>query len=85
MSDRAFERITRAMESVSHNATLELSPVQLRILQRMSNGARHAEIEAELGIAYETLREYQKQIYRTLGARNASHAVAIGFRSGILE
>ena len=38
----------------------------------------------QLGIAFETVKDYRKQVIQLLGARNFTHAVAIGLRRGLI-
>jgi DNA-binding NarL/FixJ family response regulator len=83
--DRGLERLLDDVGRVHHAAKLELSPLQLQILQGIAAGKRYSEIAADLDMNFETVRERQKQTFARLGARNGPHAVAIGFRAGILE
>ena len=42
------------------------------------------EIGRELFIAAQTVKTHTSQLYVRLGARNAAHAVALGYQAGIL-
>lgn len=83
-SDDATQRLLDDLEQLPEQARLELSPVQRTILHCLANGDTRDEIAAALGIGPETVKTRQAQLYRRLGARNVAHAVAIGFRQGIL-
>lgn len=61
-----------------------LRPRELQILQAISRGLGSREIAQELGITFDTARDYRKELYRVLGARSEGHAVAIAYEAGIL-
>lgn len=84
MTDRQMERLLDDL-GASTLAKLELSPTETRLIQLFADGRQRNEIAAELGVSEETIKTYLKKAYARLGARNAAHAVAIGFRNGILK
>lgn len=83
---RPDDRITDAIldDIFRVRGSLDLSPIQQRILELLAEGKNRDEMAQELGIHFETLRTYQKKLYRRLGAKNGPHAIAIGFRKGYL-
>lgn len=88
MSDETFGRITDDMAKLGSaypTATLKLSPMERKILEHLAEGMSNQEIADALGIGFETVRERAFGIRARLGARNAAHAVALGFRAGILR
>ncbi len=85
MSDRAFERITQDMGNVQHNATLGLSLTEMQVLAHLAEGHSVQETADHMGVAFETAKEQRKDTFARLGARNGPHAVAIGFRMGLLS
>lgn len=62
----------------------DLGARQLAVLQAISDGLTNAEIGQLLFITENTVRTHRQSITRKLSARNAVHAVAIGFRIGLL-
>jgi DNA-binding NarL/FixJ family response regulator len=52
-----------------------LSPREREILESLSTGQVPKEVAAELGISYETIRDYLKQIYQKLHVRSRTEAV----------
>lgn len=62
-----------------------LSPRELQVMQRLAYGLSIYEIADELGINQLTVRDYCSSILKKLGAINRSHAIAIGFRNGIIH
>ena len=57
---------------------------QRQVLALRAEGLTAKQIGAELWVTEETVKHHLREIHRTLGARNATHAVTIGFRSGML-
>lgn len=62
-----------------------LSPWQVRILQTLAAGLTLDEASAELDLSPNTMHTHRSRIYQALGARNAAHAVAIGYQRGLLK
>lgn len=58
---------------------------QLLILRGMSRGESNKEIGVELFISEDTVKTQSCALYRTLGARDRAHAVALGLRRGLLN
>lgn len=55
------------------------------ILQLRANGLTLHAIADLRGIAYSTVQNTQRKACRDLGANDPAHAIAIGFRLGLLE
>lgn len=62
----------------------ELTRRELEVLQLMADGMQSKSIGAALFISSETVRTHIKNICRKLSARDRAHAVANGFRTGLL-
>lgn len=63
-------------------------PLTLReqiLLGQAARGETAKSSAKELHIGYETVRTYRKILIAKLGAKNMCHAVAEGFRRGILK
>jgi DNA-binding NarL/FixJ family response regulator len=63
---------------------LPLSRREQQVLSLISDGLDNGAVGARLFIAAETVRSHVKSILRKLHARDRAHAVAIGFRQGLL-
>jgi DNA-binding NarL/FixJ family response regulator len=59
-----------------------LSPRERQILELLATGMVPKEAAAELGISYETVRDYLKQIYQKLHVRSRTEAVLRFLESG---
>lgn len=64
--------------------TSPLNPRQREILTQLAEGLTTHQIGRVLGISHNTVSSYLQQIYRTIGASNAAHAVRIAMRSGFI-
>jgi len=57
---------------------------EFQVLAQIANGWRNHEIAAALELSEETIKSHLRHILVKLGANNRAHAVAIGFRQGLL-
>ncbi len=62
-----------------------LTRTELRVLQLIAAGKTTGEIANQLFMAEKTVKNHLANVYRKLGAKNRSHAVAEGYRQGLLE
>jgi len=58
---------------------------EITILQATAFGHSNRDISSRLHITEETVKGHMKLIMRKLGARNRTHAVAIGIKRGIID
>lgn len=61
-----------------------LSPRELEILHQFTYGGTQDEVAGRLGTSVDTIKKHTAAILRKLDARNQAHAVATGYRAGIL-
>lgn len=61
-----------------------LSARQQQILELRAEGRTHRWIAKTLGIDETTVAHHMTHLLTALGARDCAHAVAIGFRQGLL-
>lgn len=61
-----------------------LTDRELQILRLLATGAGAAEIARTLYMGLGTVKTDTSRLYGRLGARNAAHAVAIGYAQGLL-
>lgn len=62
----------------------ELHPRERLVLEGLADGLTLAEIAAENRLSLATVKSWTERLYETLGARRQAHAVAIGYRLGLL-
>lgn len=65
--------------------TYELPDRQLEILRLVAQGMSGPEIARRLHITVDTVKTHLSSLYRSMGARNAPHAVAIAYQLNILQ
>jgi DNA-binding NarL/FixJ family response regulator len=62
----------------------EPTPREVQVLQLISEGLVNREIGKVLFLSEETVKSHVRHLLAKLQARSRAHAVAIGFRRGIL-
>jgi DNA-binding NarL/FixJ family response regulator len=63
---------------------LALTERELQVLRGMADGKSNAEIGRELYVSEDTVKTHARRLFRKLGARDRAHAVAAGFRAGLV-
>lgn len=61
-----------------------LTERELQVLRGMADGRSNAEIGRDLYVSEDTVKTHARRLFRKLGARDRAHAVAVGFRNGVL-
>ena len=85
----AQRRSSRSAEIIPFTAPLreleqEPTPREVQVLQLISEGLVNREIGKVLFLSEETVKSHVRHLLAKLQARSRAHAVAIGFRRGIL-
>ena len=62
-----------------------LTTTEIEILQAVTDGDRSADVAARKGITEATVKNTVWRVCQKLGADGRAHAVALGFRKGILR
>mgnify|MGYP005841606639 FL=1 len=62
-----------------------LTDTELRVLRLIAAGQTTEQIAEQLFVADKTVKNHLANVYRKLGARNRSHAVAEAYRQGLLK
>lgn len=62
-----------------------LTKREQQVLEGMSHGRSNAEIGRDLDRTEDTIKSHARRLYQKLGAADRAHAVAIGFRMGLLN
>jgi len=61
-----------------------LTERELQVLHGMADGKSNAEIGRDLFVSEDTVKTHARRLFRKLGARDRAHAVASGFRTGLV-
>lgn len=61
-----------------------LTERELQVLRGMSLGQSNGEIGQELFLSEDTIKTHARRLFKKLGARDRAHAVAVGFRRGLV-
>lgn len=64
---------------------ITLTERELQVLRAMADGKSNAEIGRELYVSEDTVKTHARRLFRKLGARDRAHAVASGFRAGLVS
>jgi DNA-binding NarL/FixJ family response regulator len=62
-----------------------LTERELQVLRGMADGKSNAEIGRDLFVSEDTVKTHARRLFRKLGARDRAHAVAAGFRTGLVS
>ena len=65
--------------------TLNLTPLQISILNLLAEGLSNKEIADRLAVNLETTRRTLALMYRKIGANDRAHAVLIACRAGLIQ
>jgi DNA-binding CsgD family transcriptional regulator len=84
MPPAGMDRLLYDLESIPHNATLELSPFEAEVLNMFAQGHGYESIAEDRGVTKETIKTQMKFVRDKLGANNTTHAVAIAIRRGVI-
>lgn len=63
---------------------IALTEREMQVLIGMADGKSNAEIGRELFVSEDTVKTHARRLFRKLGARDRAHAVAAGFRAGLV-
>ncbi|HLJ46161.1 MAG TPA: response regulator transcription factor [Bryobacteraceae bacterium] len=74
-----------AAEIAEHATDETLTPREVDVLRLVAGGHANKEVAARLSLTEETVKGHVKNILAKLGARDRTHAVAIGLKRGIID
>ena len=83
MADRPIRRETSA--ELRQETSAKLSARETAVLTLMASGWSNGEVGARLLISEETVKTHVRHVLAKLRARNRAHAVALGFRRGLIN
>jgi DNA-binding NarL/FixJ family response regulator len=89
---RRFERVAARRQPVAEVINLpqrlvleqEPTPREIEVLQLICDGLVNREIGDRLFLSEETVKSHVRHILAKLQARSRAHAVAVGFRRGLI-
>lgn len=73
-----------AQRGLAPQRRVTLTERELQVLRAMADGKSNAEIGRELFVSEDTVKTHARRLFRKLGARDRAHAVAAGFRAGLV-
>ena len=85
LSGRGRSASTTARRGDGQGDPPSLSERELQVLSGMSRGRSNAEIGRELYLSEDTVKTHARRLFRKLGAADRAHAVAVGFRWGMVR
>jgi len=74
-----------AIEITEHATDDTLTPREIDVLRLVAGGNANKEIAAQLSLTEETVKSHIRSILGKLGARDRTHAVALGLKRGIID
>lgn len=74
-----------AVEIAEHAADGVLTLREIEILRLVGGGNANKEIAAQLSLTEETVKSHVRNILAKLGAKDRTHALAIGLKRGIID
>ena len=81
---RARRRPTN-LQGIERRHRGTLTERELEVFRLIAVGKQNREIAEELLIGLETVKTHVRHVLDRLGAKTRAHAVAIGFRTGLLS
>jgi len=74
-----------AAEIAEHVTDGALTPREIDVLRLVAGGNANKEIAAQLALTEETVKSHVRNILAKLGAKDRTHALAIGVKRGIID
>ena len=68
----------------SHGVAQDPTPRETEVLQLVADGLANREIGERLFLSEETVKSHVRHLLAMLHARSRAHAVAVGFRRGLI-
>lgn len=61
----------------------DLTPQQLKVLEQMARGMRHADIAKNLGLSIKTVKMHRGALVHRLGVQTSTEAIRIAIEAGL--
>jgi len=75
----------RRLRPAEIGAVPTLTAREIQVLEGMSHGRSNAEIGRDLFLSEDTVKTHARRLFKKLGASDRAHAVALGFRWGLVR
>jgi DNA-binding NarL/FixJ family response regulator len=85
LADPTGRLAPRRLRSAEMGAAPTLTAREIQVLEGMSHGRSNAEIGRELFLSEDTVKTHARRLFKKLGASDRAHAVALGFRWGLVR
>lgn len=85
LADPTWRLAPRRLHSAEMGAAPTLTAREIQVLEGMSHGRSNAEIGRELFLSEDTVKTHARRLFKKLGASDRAHAVALGFRWGLVR
>lgn len=85
LADPTWRLAPRRLRSPDMGAAPTLTAREIQVLEGMSHGRSNAEIGRELFLSEDTVKTHARRLFKKLGASDRAHAVALGFRWGLVR
>jgi DNA-binding NarL/FixJ family response regulator len=85
LADPTWRLAPRRLRSAEMGAAPTLTAREIQVLEGMSHGRSNAEIGRELFLSEDTVKTHARRLFKKLGASDRAHAVALGFRWGLVR
>jgi DNA-binding CsgD family transcriptional regulator len=76
---------TRRQGDPTERGSMNITLREKQVLIGAAHGLTCKQIAFRLGISMDTVKTHLSRVYTSMDARNAAHAVALGFKHGLIE
>ncbi|MGH3326503.1 MAG: response regulator [Carbonactinosporaceae bacterium] len=85
LADPGWRLAARRLRPTEGGNPPALTAREIQVLEGMSHGRSNAEIGRELFLSEDTVKTHARRLFKKLGASDRAHAVALGFRWGLVR
>lgn len=85
LMDPTWRLATRRLRPAEAGSAPTLTAREIQVLEGMSHGRSNAEIGRDLFLSEDTVKTHARRLFKKLGASDRAHAVALGFRWGLVR
>jgi len=85
LADPTWRLAPRRLRPAEIGAVPTLTAREIQVLEGMSHGRSNAEIGRDLFLSEDTVKTHARRLFKKLGASDRAHAVALGFRWGLVR
>jgi DNA-binding NarL/FixJ family response regulator len=85
LADPTWRLAPRRLRPAEVGSAPSLTAREIQVLEGMSHGRSNAEIGRDLFLSEDTVKTHARRLFKKLGASDRAHAVAIGFRWGLVR